>query len=295
LEGIFLNKAKRNIALLLSTIMICVIVSGCSIKFFGDSKSGETAKKTNQSNETASAESSTSLESSISSSDNNEVKVKKPVIITEGILIKKYPGNFACFKFETPDGIKIITDPYEMDETVEPYIVTESHQHGDHTDVSKLKGTYKLINTIEDFSEKGIKIKAYSGKHNKGDTEGTNYIYVFDINGIRIAHFASQGELPTDETLKKIGKVDILLIQASFKPQYADSKLNVNECAAIIKILDPKIIIPEHGAIKMGQVIADKLGIKLEHLNTGELAVTRNGLDTLKKIEVDNLDTGYLY
>lgn len=291
-----MNKVKTVIGLILLTLLSITMVlvldrTGVS----SDKPSVDTLKKLNKNTQTDIAKNGAALTSSINTLKNKETKVKKPINISEGILIKKYPGNFACFKFQTPDGIIIISDPYQIDETVEPDIVTESHQHGDHTDVSTLKNNFKLINTIGDFSEKGIKIKGYSGKHNKGDVEGTNYIYVFDINGIKIAHFASQGELPDDETLKRIGKVDILLIQASIKPQYANSKLNIKECEAIIKMLDPKIVIPEHGSIKLGQALAEDIGVKMEHLSEGTLAITRNGLDDRKTIGIINLDTGDLY
>lgn len=92
----------------------------------------------------------------------NEIQFKMPENFTEGIYIKKYPDNFACFKFETPEGIKVIVDPYNMNETVEPNIVTESHQHWDHTDLSMLKGNYTLITTAGEFSENDIEITRFS-------------------------------------------------------------------------------------------------------------------------------------
>jgi hypothetical protein len=220
----------------------------------------------------------------------NEPEEKSLKNFTEGVWIKKYPENYACFKFETPEGIKIITDPYMMDETVKPDIVTESHQHGDHTDVSKLQGTYKLIKEPGSYIEKGIKILGYSGKHNKGDVTGTNNIFVFEINGIKIAHFASQGQLPSDELLGKIGDADVLLIQASIKPEYANSKLNLEETEAIIKMLKPKIVIPEHGSENLGKALATYLDLKVEFVKNGEIVVTRSGLNASKGLRILDLD-----
>ncbi|PYG87335.1 beta-lactamase family protein [Ruminiclostridium sufflavum DSM 19573] len=210
---------------------------------------------------------------------------------TDGIWIKKYPENYACFKFETPEGIKIVADPYMMDEIVEPDIVTESHQHSDHTDVSKLQGTYKLIKETGEYDEKGIKINGYSGKHNKGDTAETNIIFTYVINGIKIAHFASQGELPSDETLEKIKNADVLLVQASIKPEYANSKMNLEETKHIIDKLNPKIVIPEHGSENLGKALAAYLNLKVEFVKKGEIVVTRSELDASKGLRVLDIDT----
>lgn len=213
----------------------------------------------------------------------------KPKDFTQGVWIKKYPGNYACFKFETPQGVKIITDPYQMSETLHPDIVTESHQHSDHTDVSDLTGSYKLITEAGVYNVKGIKINGYPGKHNTGDTDVTNNIFVFEIGGIKIAHFASQGELPDKETLDRIGKVDILLIQV-FDPGMA--KLILKDCVQIMDGLKPKIVIPEHGMAGASDAIAEYFQIPAEYASTGEIYLTRLDLDAIQGIRIIDLDTG---
>lgn len=220
----------------------------------------------------------------------DEPEEKSADDFTERIRIKKYPENYACFKFETPEGIKIIADPYMMNETVEPDIVTESHQHSDHNDVSKLQGDYKLIKETGSYIEKGISITGYSGKHNKGDSTETNIIFVYEINGIKVAHFASQGELPSDDTLEEIGNIDVLLIQASIRPEYANSKLNLEETKTIIDSLKPKIVIPEHGSENLGKALAEYLDLNVEFVKNGEIAVTRSELNALKELRVLVLD-----
>jgi hypothetical protein len=220
-----------------------------------------------------------------------ETQFKKSGKFTEGVWIKKYPDNFACFKFETPDGFIIIADPYNMNETVHPDVVTESHQHGDHTDVSKLTKPYKLMNSVENYTRKGVTITGFPGRHNKGDQSETNDMILFEINGVKIAHFASQGELPSDAVLKKMKNVDILLIQASIRPSYADSKLTLKECDHIIKILNPKIVIPEHGTPTISVAFAKFYNIPDEYASNGEIVVTRSKLDSIKSLKIIDLDT----
>ena len=93
----------------------------------------------------------------------------------------KYPGDSTAFKFETPAGLVIVVDPYMLNEDVAADIVTESHQHADHADTSRITGTYKLITTPGRFDEKGVSITGVPGHHNQGDQDVTNIVFVFDL------------------------------------------------------------------------------------------------------------------
>jgi L-ascorbate metabolism protein UlaG (beta-lactamase superfamily) len=220
-----------------------------------------------------------------------EATAARPENFKDGVWIKKYHGNFACFKFETPDGAIVITDPFCMNEIIDPDIVTESHQHEDHTNVSKLTGKYKLLTSTGEYQQNGINVTGFSGKHNKGDTECTNIIFVYKINGINIAHFASQGEYPEDEALEEMGRIDVLLLQGFTNSEYADSKLTLAECEKIILKLHPKIVIPEHGTPGMGDSLAKYLGADIEHSNNGQLVVTRSALEEIETFKIIDLDT----
>jgi hypothetical protein len=211
---------------------------------------------------------------------------ERPENFKEGLWIKKYQGNFTCFKFETPSGIKIIVDPYGMDKEIIPDIVTESHRDDDHSDTFRLRGDYALVNTAGEFTIKGIKITGISGYHNKGDTTETNRIYVFDIDGIRIAQFASQGAVPAEETLNKIKSVDILIIQFM---KGAD-KLTPEESRDIAKKLNAKIIIPAHGDQHCNSYFSQLMEGTSKDIHTGELVITRSELDAIKSPQVMVLD-----
>ncbi len=271
--------------LIISTLLSAVIIFFYNTKLLGNNQTDNLVEA--QSKEAVSDNFSASqLEATV----NDVPQAKKPENFTEGVWIKKYPENYACFKFETPEGIKIVADPYMMNELVQPDIVTESHQHADHVDISKLQGTYKLIKETGSYSEKGVKITGHQGKHNKGEMSEPNIIFVYEINDVKIAHFGSQGELPSDETLEEIKNVDVLLIQASIKPQFANSKMNLEETKYIIDKLNPKIVIPEHGSENLGKALAAYLGLKIEFIKNGEVIVTKSELEAAKSLRVLDLD-----
>jgi L-ascorbate metabolism protein UlaG (beta-lactamase superfamily) len=109
------------------------------------------------------------------------------------------------------------------------------------------------------------------------------------MEDITIAHFASQGAVPSEEVLEQIGQVDILLIQVFVNPNY--NKLLPTDLPAIVDKLQPKIIIPEHGQSDSDVIIANKLKITSEEEPSGELIITRSMLDEMKETKVINLDT----
>jgi hypothetical protein len=206
------------------------------------------------------------------------------------VMIQKYPENFTCFLIKAPSGIKIITDPFCMDEKIQPDIVTESHDHGDHSDVSMLIPPYKLFNRPGEFIEKGVKITGIAGRHNRGDSGITNVMYVFDIDGIRIAEFGSQGDMPSPADLKKMGTVDVLMIQLY---SVTNDKLTLNESLSIVKTLGVKIIIPAHcdTAPATHTRFAKSLGGNdVTYIKSGQLAISRTELDKIKVPKVVVLD-----
>ena len=131
----------------------------------------------------------------------------------EGLKIVKYPGNFAAFKFMTKNGAIIVADPYGMTEYVRADVVTISHHHGDHCDMSHIQGSPIVLDKADAIEHKGILIRGVAGVHNKGDIHTTNVIFMYNLCGIRLAHFASQGDVPTEAMYDLIGTVDVLLIQ----------------------------------------------------------------------------------
>jgi len=218
----------------------------------------------------------------------------KPDNFTEGLWIKKYPGDNACFKFETVNGIKIVCDPYIMNETVSPDIVTESHQDADHVDTSKLTGNFRLFKQPGIFRVKRIRITGIPGQHNKRDRAVTNTIFVFEINGIKIAHFASQGQIPNDKMWKMLEEfkgIDILMIQGTTNSLFMNIKMTDGECLNVIDRLNPKIVIPEHGSSRICENFARYYGTKVDYIDIDGLIITGDNLKSIKGRRIINMDT----
>lgn len=208
-----------------------------------------------------------------------------------GIRITKYPENYTAFKIETGNGVTIITDPFIMNEQIHADIVTESHQHLDHTDVSKILEPYTLLAEPGVFDLDGVKITGVAGLHNKpdpyDDLSGSNIIYVFDLGDIRLAQFASQGAVPNDAMFAQIGQVDVLVIQFF---STGGTKLSTSEAAQIAQRLSARVIIPAHGDPSLNEKFAKELGADFKEEPSGVLNLTPGDLDQLKTPVVIVLD-----
>ena len=134
------------------------------------------------------------------------------------MLIKRFAHS--CFLLQSEGGTRILTDPcdpatgYNVG-PVEADCVTESHQHHDHNYAAAAKGRdVKVISAPGEYTVGDVKITGIPCWHDEmqGAKRGGNIIFVFEMDGLRLAHMGDIGHLPDEATLKAMGHIDILLI-----------------------------------------------------------------------------------
>jgi L-ascorbate metabolism protein UlaG (beta-lactamase superfamily) len=159
----------------------------------------------------------------------------------------KWLGH-ACFVLTSDTGIKIITDPYvtgsslsygEIEESAD--IVTVSHNHGDHNNVSAVQGNPGVVRGTTEL--KGIKFKGIPTYHDDagGKSRGDNTILCFEVDGIRVCHLGDLGHQLSAQQLAELGKVDILLI-----PVGGFFTIDAKVASQVCNQLALKVVIPMH-------------------------------------------------
>ncbi|MEE8419177.1 MAG: MBL fold metallo-hydrolase [Dehalococcoidales bacterium] len=159
----------------------------------------------------------------------------------------KWLGH-AAFLITADNGTRIITDPYlpneqlryaEITETAD--IVTTSHEHGDHSNVAAVGGNPAVITATGEA--KGIKFDGIPVYHDdsSGSQRGSNTIFCFEVDGIRVCHLGDLGHPLSDEEVKAVGRVDILLI-----PVGGFFTIDAAVATAVSDRLSPRIVIPMH-------------------------------------------------
>ena len=159
----------------------------------------------------------------------------------------KWLGH-ASFMITSDAGTKIITDPYlvtdnltygEIKESAD--IVTISHEHGDHNNVSAVRGNPEVVRGTAEI--KGIGFKGIPCYHDAagGELRGKNTIICFEMDRIRICHLGDLGHELSDKQVAELGKVDILLI-----PVGGYYTIDARVASQVCNKLAPRVIIPMH-------------------------------------------------
>ena len=154
----------------------------------------------------------------------------------------------ACFLITAGDGTRILTDPFDETvgydlPTVPADIVTVSHAHFDHNNVGVVQGSPEVANSPGDRSFGSVRIRGVRTCHDTkgGALRGHNIVFIIETDDIAICHAGDLGHVPSDETVKNIGRVDVLLI-----PVGGTYTLDAKGAQEAVRKLDPKIVIPMH-------------------------------------------------
>ena len=157
-----------------------------------------------------------------------------------------YLGH-ASFLLETAAGTRIVTDPYGQDILPHPVaeadIVTMSHEHYDHCDLTQVKGDFVAVNTAEARTVGDVKITCVPCWHDEvqGQKRGPNRAYIFEADGLKIVHLGDLGETPTPALMDACTGADALCL-----PIGGTYTLTGADAWAAAKALSPKLILPMH-------------------------------------------------
>ncbi len=158
----------------------------------------------------------------------------------------------ACFYLESDSGVRIITDPYKRGafgalhyEPVneEADIVLISHDHADHNAINEVKGSPEVVKGAGEKEVKGIKIKGIDTYHDEsqGRERGKNTMFLFEVDGIKVLHLGDLGHELTENELKEIGEIDIVLA-----PVGGYFTIDAEKAFKILQNLRPRVFIPMH-------------------------------------------------
>ncbi len=166
----------------------------------------------------------------------------------------------SCFLIQN-EQTKIIIDPFNErsiglkrpDATAD--IVLMSHDHYDHNASNSIDGAHEdHMAHNGGFNSHGIDFLGLDTYHDHelGAKRGHNTMYLFRLDGISICHCGDLGCIPSEEVLKEIAGVDILMI-----PIGGYYTLELDEVMKLIDIINPSVVIPMHyriGGLKIDEI-----------------------------------------
>lgn len=151
----------------------------------------------------------------------------------------------ACFSVVVEGGVGVVTDPYPSP-TVEPDVVTVSHDHPDHNQVQNVQGDFEVIRDVGEYEIAGVAFTGVETFHDdaEGTVRGNNTVFVWNMEGIHFAHLGDLGHLLTDDQRESIGEVDVLMI-----PVGGNFTIDGPTAVQVVQQLSAKLVIPMHYAI----------------------------------------------
>ena len=161
----------------------------------------------------------------------------------------KWLGH-SCFLITSETGLRIITDPYPQGNGLNyspiseaADIVTVSHDHFDHNNISSVPGKPEVITGNGVKNVKGIQFKGIATHHDEsqGKERGTNTIFCFSVDGIKLCHLGDLGHRLSKGQIAEIGALDILFI-----PIGGVFTIDAKMASTVSDDLKPKVVIPMH-------------------------------------------------
>lgn len=155
-----------------------------------------------------------------------------------------YFGHSA-FKLRGRD-ISCITDPFSVGALgylmpkVEADIVTISHHHPDHDDLTRVKGQAFVIDGPGEYEIKGVSIWGLPSFHDE-DKKIKNNIYLIQMDGVRVCHLGDLGCFLPQNQLEELNGIDVLLVKVG-----DERFLSVGQTIKLVNQIEPSIVIPMH-------------------------------------------------
>jgi L-ascorbate metabolism protein UlaG (beta-lactamase superfamily) len=203
--------------------------------------------------------------------------------------------GLSCYRLTERGMATVVTDPY--DHKVAGFdalklrgdIVTISHDAPGHNFISAVKGHSRVITGPGEFEIGGVFITGVqtNRKAKLSPKELRNTLYVYDYDGITVAHLGDIQKVPSQTEVENLGGVNVVLV-----PVGGGGSLNAAKAAEIVSLLEPGIVIPMHYQLPESDVELSPLSRFLKEMGVGEidparsLKVTRSSVPSEARVVV---------
>ncbi len=200
--------------------------------------------------------------------------------------------GLSCFRLTERGLATVVTDPF--DSRVAGYsplklradIVTVSHEAPGHSYLSAVKGASHVLNTPGEFEIGSVFITGVqTNGHKRSEEEPRNTLYVFDYEGVTVAHLGDLRRVPSQTEVEALGTVHVALV-----PVGGGGGLNAAKAAEVVSLLEPGYVIPMHFGMSASLIKLAPLSKFLKEMGLGNvepqpsLKVTRSSVPEDTKV-----------
>jgi L-ascorbate metabolism protein UlaG (beta-lactamase superfamily) len=133
-------------------------------------------------------------------------------------------------------------------------ILLTTHTHPDHMSYEFTQSFPGIQLFVQEgrIEKPGVKIRAIAAAHTQGDPlvpkDGTDYIFIIDMGGLRIVHFGDIGQPAlTPKQAKAVGHVDVAITQ--FENTFSGIDVTNKKGFKLMEQLKPRLIVQTHSSV----------------------------------------------
>jgi L-ascorbate metabolism protein UlaG (beta-lactamase superfamily) len=105
-----------------------------------------------------------------------------------------------------------------------------------------------------------------NGHGKRNSDEPRNTLYVFDYNGIAVAHLGDLRRVPSQTEIEALGTVHVVLV-----PVGGGGGLNAAKAAEVVSLLEPGIVVPMHYQTPASLIKLASLSKFLKEMGLGDI------------------------
>ncbi|MBE9525212.1 MAG: MBL fold metallo-hydrolase [Chloroflexi bacterium] len=178
-----------------------------------------------------------------------------------------------CFRLASRGLATVVTDPY--DHKVVGYkalnlratVVSVCQDSPHFNNISVVKTKPRVLKSPGEFEIGDVFITAVrtNGKKRNVD-ELRNTLYVFDFDGISVAHLGNMHRVPSQSRIEALGTINVALV-----PIGGSDGLNAAKAVEVISLLEPGIVIPMLYNTPNSKLELDPLDKFLKEMGLGQV------------------------
>jgi L-ascorbate metabolism protein UlaG (beta-lactamase superfamily) len=152
--------------------------------------------------------------------------------------------GLSCFRLTERKHASVVTDPYNgkfglATPKLKADVVTISHDAPGHNYAASVSGVQHSLNGPGEYEIGNVFITGIITK--SAAHANNNVIYLFDYNGLKIAHLGDLDKVPAQTEIEALEEVNILLL-----PVGGGNSLNAAQASELVSMLEPNIVVPMH-------------------------------------------------
>jgi L-ascorbate metabolism protein UlaG (beta-lactamase superfamily) len=152
--------------------------------------------------------------------------------------------GLSCFRLNDRGRAAVVTDPYSEDVGLPPLklradVVTISHDANGHNYEHAVGGRQHTLRGPGEYEIGGVFVTGIPTAKESRTTK--NVLFLFDYDGVTIAHLGDMADVPTQTQIEPLEQVNVLLL-----PVGGGNSLNAARAAELVSMLEPNYVIPMH-------------------------------------------------